>query len=442
MATALDPISGQFYDTDTGQFAGVSSSMTNYPQAGLYTDGQPRGVGELATSYNVIAGLNNNLGMNPIQGSGIAGSFGTETGGYNQFIQRNSLGQEVGPGMGYGQWETSGSAGGSGRGDAFINYARANGYPNGQINYADPNLNLGYFAQEFSGQTQGYPEYGVWGQRINQATSPEQAAQIFTQSYLRPSKPHMADRMDRADDYYNYYATQQDPGYYSGNYYGDPQQGSGSGLGSTFNSINQMLPQFNGGQGFVSGDQYAKGGSTGPQYVTDSSGITRAVQGQQSYGNNEYGYGGGYDPQAYGYQQDYSGGLMGGQNTTGYMNYSGQPDFTVGGSSGSSGGYDWSSPGGYGAGASYSPGYSIQPGTAAASYGGGMTLGDTQMAGQVYDASQAYAQQYADQYQNQMNNQMQTQQMQGQNQFNQNMMNTGTSTYAGGGNLWSQYQPY
>jgi hypothetical protein len=442
MATALDPISGQFYDTDTGQFAGVSSSMTNYPQAGLYTDGQPRGVGELATSYNVIAGLNNNLGMNPIQGSGIAGSFGTETGGYNQFIQRNSLGQEVGPGMGYGQWETSGSAGGSGRGDAFINYARANGYPNGQINYADPNLNLGYFAQEFSGQTQGYPEYGVWGQRINQATSPEQAAQIFTQSYLRPSKPHMADRMDRADDYYNYYATQQDPGYYSGNYYGDPQQGSGSGLGSTFNSINQMLPQFNGGQGFVSGDQYAKGGSTGPQYVTDSSGITRAVQGQQSYGNNEYGYGGGYDPQAYGYQQDYSGGLMGGQNTTGYMNYSGQPDFTVGGSSGSSGGYDWNSPGGYGAGASYSPGYSIQPGTAAASYGGGMTLGDTQMAGQVYNDAQAYAQNYADMYQNQLNNQMQTQNTYGQNQFNQNMANTGTSTYAGGGNLWSQYQPY
>jgi hypothetical protein len=330
MAIAFDPISGQPYDTESGQFAGVSSGMTNYPQAGLYTDGQPRSIGELATSYNVIAGLNNNLGMDPIQGSGIAGSFGTETGGYNQFIQRNSLGQEVGPGMGYGQWETSGSAGGSGRGDAFINYARANGYPNGPINYGDPNLNLGYFAQEFQGQTQGYPEYGVWGQRVNSATSPEQAAQIFTQSYLRPSNPHMADRMDRADDYYNYYATQQDPGYYSGNYYGDTYNGS-AGLGNTFNSINQMVPQFNGGQGFQAGDQYAKGGSTGPQYVTDSGGITRAVQG---YGNNEYGYGGGYDPQAYGYGgTNYSTGYP--QNATAatqnaqYMNYSGQPDITV-----------------------------------------------------------------------------------------------------------------
>jgi hypothetical protein len=177
--------------------------------------------------------------------------------------------------------------------------------------------------------------------------------------------------------------------------------------------------------------------------VTDSGGITRAVQ---SYGNNEYGYGGGYDPSAYGYGgTDYSTGYP--QNATTaiqnaqYMNY-GQPDFTVGGSSGSSGGYDWNSPGGYGAGASYSPGYSIQPGTAAASYGGGMTLGDTQMAGQVYDAAQAYAQSFADQYQSQMNNQMQTQQMQGQNQFNQNMMNTGTSTYAGGGDIFTQYQPY
>jgi hypothetical protein len=32
-----------------------------YPPAGLYTDGQPRSTGELATSYNVIAGLNNSL---------------------------------------------------------------------------------------------------------------------------------------------------------------------------------------------------------------------------------------------------------------------------------------------------------------------------------------------------------------------------------------------
>jgi hypothetical protein len=372
-----------------------------YPPAGLYTDGQPRSTGELATSYNVIAGLNNSLGMNPIQGSGIAGSFGTETGGYNQFIQRNSLGQEVGPGMGYGQWETSGSAGGSGRGDAFINYARANGYPYGSINYADPNLNLGYFAQEFSGQTQGYPEYGVWGQRINAATSPEQAAQIFTQSYLRPSKPHMSDRMDRADDYYNYYATQQNPGYYSGNYYGDPQQGNSSWPGSTFGSVNQMLPGFNSGQGFSAGDpwQEAKGGNTG-SLVYQNDGSYRP-QNQQSYGNNEYGYGGGYDPQAYGYQQDYSGGFMGGQNTTGYMS---QPSFTVGGPSGYGSGSDpWASPGGYGAGASYSPGYSIQPGTAAASYGGGMTLGDTQAAGQVYNDSQQYAQNFINQYQATLN---------------------------------------
>jgi hypothetical protein len=412
----------------TDEYGVMRWQNETYPEAGLYTDGQPRSTGELATSYNVIAGLNNNLGMNPIQGSGIAGSFGTETGGYNQFIQRNSLGQEVGPGMGYGQWETSGSAGGSGRGDAFINYARANGYPNGAINYADPNLNLGYFAQEFSGQTQGYPEYGVWGQRVNAATSPEQAAQIFTQSYLRP-------------DYYNYYATQQDPGYYSGNYYGDPQQGSGSGLGSTFNSINQIIPQFGSGnsqydQEFLRlNPQYAKGGSTGGlQYQTDG---TYANTSGQSYGNNEYGYGGGYDPQAYGYQQDHSGGLMGGQNTTGYMNYSGQPDITVYANPQSgSGSYD------YGAGSSYQPGYSIQPGTAAATFGGGMTLGDTQMAGQVYNDAQAYAQNYADMYQNQLNNQMQTQNTYGQNQFNQNMMNTGTSTYAGGGNLFSQYQPY
>jgi hypothetical protein len=91
---------------------------------------------------------------------------------------------------------------------------------------------------------------------------------------------------------------------------------------------------FNAGGNYTGGignAQYQKGGSTGPQYVTDQYGVTRAVQ---SYGNNEYGYGGGYDPQAYGYGgTNYSTGNP--QNATTatqnaqYMNYSGQPDITV-----------------------------------------------------------------------------------------------------------------
>jgi hypothetical protein len=119
---------------------------------------------------------------------------------------------------------------------------------------------------------------------------------------------------------------------------GDPLQAQNSQMGGGYQpniwgyGDDGFDTGFNAGGYYTGGTgnaQYQKGGSTGPQYVTDSSGITRAVQGQQSYGNNEYGYGGGYDPQAYGYQQNYSGGLMGGQNTTGYMNYSGQPDITV-----------------------------------------------------------------------------------------------------------------
>jgi hypothetical protein len=201
---------------------------------------------------------------------------------------------------------------------------------------------------------------------------------------------------------------------------------------------------------------YAKGGNTGGLvYQTDGSYVPRSQQ--QTYGNNEYGYGGGYDPNAYNFGgTNYSTGNP--QNaTTAIQN----AQYMSGGSGGGfttdefgvtrpiSGNitvqpYNQSSygGGGYATGVQPQAGYSIQPGTAAAQYGGGMTLGDTQMAGQVYNDSQAYAQQYADMYQNQLNNQMYTQQVQGQNQFNQNMMNTGTSTYAGGGDLFSQYQPY
>jgi hypothetical protein len=421
-----------------------SAAQQSQPYTGGHIGDSRYSLGQLATGYDIIAQQYNNSGMNPIHGAGIAGSAYKESDGFTTGVQYNN-----GPGRGYFQWELP-QNGGSGRGLQFENYLRATEQPNGPLNYMSTTGNIGFLNQEM-----GQPGFAGMASPTWFTETPGAASRAFTGSaqagsgYLRPreSAADYPQRAGAANASYNYWASQQDPGYFSGNYYGDygvsgdiqrvmtPQYASEVSQNPNFDAGGY----YTGGVGNV---QYQKGGSTGPQYVTDSSGITRAVQGQQSYGNNEYGYGGGYDPQAYGYQQDYSGGLMGGQNTTGYMNYSGQPDFTVGGSSGSSGGYDWSSPGGYGAGASYSPGYSIQPGTAAASYGGGMTLGDTQMAGQVYDASQAYAQQYADQYQNQMNNQMQTQQMQGQNQFNQNMMNTGTSTYAGGGNLFTQYQPY
>jgi hypothetical protein len=89
---------------------------------------------------------------------------------------------------------------------------------------------------------------------------------------------------------------------------------------------------FDGGGMYTGGTgnaQYQKGGSTGPQYVTDEYGITRAVQG--GTGNNQYGYGGTYDPSAYGYGgTNYSTGYP--QNaTTAIQNaqYMSQPDMYV-----------------------------------------------------------------------------------------------------------------
>jgi hypothetical protein len=297
------------------------------------------------------------------QAAGQAGSAFTETGGFATGVQGAFRdGQEVnaqGPGRGIYQWEvTNNLANGyqypqsSARGDAFRQYMVETGLgqnPDGTFNYLDPQANAGFALREqqspqFSGSSWLTPQYLA-------ANDPQTAAQAFTTGYLRPgaTNPHMAQRMGAASAINDYYGQPgqgfQNPGYQSGNYYGDysgggysypdPQLNNGANYGYDYAQVgnsNPYLDQFsnaiNTGQLNTS---YNKGGSTGPQYVTDSGGITRAVQ---SYGNNEYGYGGGYDPQAYGYGgTNYSTGYP--QNATTaiqnaqYMNYSGQPDITV-----------------------------------------------------------------------------------------------------------------
>jgi hypothetical protein len=60
------------------------------------------------------------------------------------------------------------------------------------------------------------------------------------------------------------------------------------------------------------------------------------------------------------------------------------------------------SPGGYGSGALYSGGSSIEPGTASASYGDGMTYSDAQTQAADYDALQARLAQEAAAYEAQL----------------------------------------
>jgi hypothetical protein len=270
--------------------------------------------------------------------------------------------------------------------------------------------------------------------------------------------------------------------YYQPNYYGYGDDGFDTG----FNAGGY----YTGGTGNA---QYQKGGSTGPQYVTDEYGITRQVQGQQSYGNNQYGYGGSYNPQAYGYQQDYGGGgdWMTGSVNTGYMSYNnsdpwgqgsgggynqqaygqnaqyqpytggssgyydesgiwrwnGQPDITVYG--GQSGGYGGGSQsGGYGGGG-YNSADPWGMGVADGGYGnmgseGGIAGGGTTGAsdgGFTYGIGNQYFDQGQQAAQQQYNYQQNVAQQQ-QGQFNQNQANMSNSTYAGGGDPNTQYQPY
>jgi hypothetical protein len=387
-----------------------------------------------AVGYTLTDNLmDGGLGFN--QAAGLAGNAFKESAGFTVGQQNDG-----GPGVGLFQWELP-TGGGSGRGSQFENWMTQTGVgvnPQGGYYYMDPQANAGFYLHE--SQQPGFSSASWQPQAFWDATSPGDAASgimgltgrnsagrmvNLEPGYFRPMSGGQGEqtRVNAANNIGSYYQSMQDPGYQSGNYYGDPSGGgysypdpqlnNGANYGYNYADVGNSNPYLDQFSNAINTGQlnttYNKGGSTGPQYVTDSGGITRAVQGQQSYGNNEYGYGGGYDPQAYGYQQDYSGGLMGGQNTTGYMNYSGQPDITVYANpqqSGSASGYDMGvADGGYGNMGSEG---GISGGSTTGASDGGFTFG---IGNQYFDASQQmmqnqydYSQQVQQQNQQQLNN--------------------------------------
>jgi hypothetical protein len=250
---------------------------------------------------------------------------------------------------------------------------------------ADPNTLVSQMSPTV---TRNILDQGISG--INRGSTVGDFANYFDQKYMQYS-PFTGQELQPQNS--------QMGGGYQPNYYGYGNDGFDTG--------------FNGSGAYTGGignAQYQKGGSTGPQYVTDSGGITRAVQ---SYGNNEYGYGGGYDPNAYGFGgTNYSTGYP--QNATTatqnaqYMNYSGQPDITVYGNDpwgNYNGGSMGVADGGYGN--MGSEGGIAGGGTVGAS-DGGFTFG---IGNQYFDQSQQmmqnqydYSQQVQQQNQQQLNN--------------------------------------
>ena len=235
----------------------AAQASTGYAPTGAIGDPnayQPgRSLEDLAAGYNVISSLTNNSpNWDPRWAAGAAGNFGAETGGFSTGYQQG------GPGIGYGQWGLN--ADGS-RGNQFNAYRATPDSPGGHWDPGDgrsaggwvpapimsPDANLGFFNQELGGMYGGQSGVGgvygtstpwdaayMFGGRSGTlgptSMYPDAPAEFFqggSFGYERPNAgraPAYGDyekRAGGAEDYYNYWASQQASGYQSGNYYGD-----------------------------------------------------------------------------------------------------------------------------------------------------------------------------------------------------------------------------
>jgi hypothetical protein len=318
-----------------------SSTYDAYLRAGQYMDAFQNG--PLMLNQNGAAGLTGGLLTESdffkiYNQPGVDGVWGTQY-GYNQ--------GDPNSGIGDAQWTYPS------RHDGFIDYSTNNG-----LNPSSFAANYGYIAQELLGPEQRHLS------GLQNATDLMGGVQAGLR-YENPGVPHMDWRYANALATSNNVFAQQpevarefarlNPGLAMGGenpgFGGFGTQATGGqgwgGYGSDQSytdpfGVNNIIPQINSGSSFTDpgtgrsfttgdgsgfngvkngvpvdmygnpmpgysagGDQYAKGGNTGSLvYQTDGS---YQPQGQQSYGNNEYGYGGTYDPNAYGYGgTDYS----------------------------------------------------------------------------------------------------------------------------------------
>lgn len=145
----------------------------------------PASVGANEYGKTLMMDLQEILGIDSIQAAGIVGSLDQETGGFKFMQEIEPLVKGSRGGYGIAQWTGP-------RRKAFEAWAKDQG-----MDISSYEGNLGYLVYEF----QETPEGRVL-EALKNATTPGEAAEIFTNEFLRPGIPHMDRRINRANKYY------------------------------------------------------------------------------------------------------------------------------------------------------------------------------------------------------------------------------------------------
>ncbi|MBW3099237.1 phage tail tip lysozyme [Pseudohoeflea coraliihabitans] len=132
--------------------------------------------------------LQRDFGLSPAQAAGIVGNLAHESAGFKSLQEKGyqRYGKNARGGYGYAQWTGP-------RRTAFENWARAN-----KLDPRSYAANYGFLSYELT-QT---PEKRALD-KVKAAQTPEQAAQIFSDTFLRPGEPHMGRRTALASDVFN-----------------------------------------------------------------------------------------------------------------------------------------------------------------------------------------------------------------------------------------------
>ncbi len=147
--------------------------------------GDPSEIGQ-----KLMADLMRDFDLTPAQAAGVVGNLDHESGGFKSLQEIDPMVEGSRGGYGYAQWTGP-------RRRAFESWAAENG-----LDPTSYEANYGFLKHELSAT----PE-GAVIDKLRGADSPDEAATVFSETFLRPGIPHMGSRVARAGKYYNPMAT-------------------------------------------------------------------------------------------------------------------------------------------------------------------------------------------------------------------------------------------
>lgn len=138
--------------------------------------------GDANIAARLMQDMQRDLGLTPAQAAGVVGNFAHESNGFRTLQEINPVVPGSRGGFGFGQWTGP-------RRRNFEQFARENDL--------DPNsyeANYGFFLHEVRNDPYERAQF----EKVRQAETAEEAAQIVSENYLRPGVPHLNSRIRAA----------------------------------------------------------------------------------------------------------------------------------------------------------------------------------------------------------------------------------------------------